>query len=641
MPRIVSPLVFCCLIAAFPQFALAADSGRIVLPTDVTPLHYDIAITPAVATKTFTGSVKIVVDVKAPTRTIELNAAELTFGKVSLSGAPTPSVAFDNERETATLTFPKPVSAGRHTLSIDYSGKINQHASGLFALDYEAANGKKNALFTQFENSDARRGTHPIIQPIRDVLQANEAFDTITYSKGQAVIRMLESYVGEDAFRTGVRNYIKKHVYGNTVTDDLWRELDKTSSTPVSQIAHDFTLQAGVPLIRVATTANGVHLTQDRVADDDSGKLPTSWHVPVTVQAVGGAKAWHGIVTRETPQDVAVRGKTAAIVNVGQTSYFRTAYDAASFKPIVSQFHALTPEDQLGLINDARAEGYVGIAPFSNFLQLAGQATPDFNPIVLDTLAGRMQGIDELYRELKGQPAYRAFALSVLQPIFAKVGWMPVPGEDQNIALLRNDLIDALSQLGDPAVVAEAKRRFAGFVKDQSSLTGDLRRSVLTTVAFHADAAIWEQLHALAKGTNDSMQKNEYYLLIGLSEDKSIAERALALSLTDEAPVTARPTIVAAVSNWYPEMAFDFAVAHLDQFNALLEPDSRNQYEVRLASGSFQPEMVAKVQAYAEAHIPATARQTAVKTEAVIASYAQIRAKYLPEIDSWLAHHKA
>jgi len=66
------------------------------------------------------------------------------------------------------------------------------------------------------------------------VLQANEAFDTITYSKGQATIRMLENYAGEDAFRAGVRAYIKAHAYGNTVTDDLWAELDKTSSTPLS-----------------------------------------------------------------------------------------------------------------------------------------------------------------------------------------------------------------------------------------------------------------------------------------------------------------------------------------------------------------------------------------------------------------------
>ncbi len=69
----------------------------------------------------------------------------------------------------------------------------------------------------------------PIITPINDVLQANSAFDRITYTKGQAVIRMLEAYVGEDNFRAGVRRYVRDHAYGNTVTDDLWREIDAVS----------------------------------------------------------------------------------------------------------------------------------------------------------------------------------------------------------------------------------------------------------------------------------------------------------------------------------------------------------------------------------------------------------------------------
>ena len=69
---------------------------------------------------------------------------------------------------------------------------------------------------------DARSGTHPVITPIRDVFEAAGAFDTITYSKGQAVVRMLEAYVGEAAFRLGARRYIKKNAYKNTVSDDLW-----------------------------------------------------------------------------------------------------------------------------------------------------------------------------------------------------------------------------------------------------------------------------------------------------------------------------------------------------------------------------------------------------------------------------------
>ena len=100
--------------------------------------------------------------------------------------------------------------------------------------------------------TDAKAGSHPVITPIHDVFAAANAFDSITYQKGHAVIHMLEDYVGPDVFRAGVRNYIAHHAYGNTVTDDLWGEIDKVSPRKITGIAHDFTLQAGVPLVSVA-----------------------------------------------------------------------------------------------------------------------------------------------------------------------------------------------------------------------------------------------------------------------------------------------------------------------------------------------------------------------------------------------------
>ena len=689
--------IACLAVLALPLAAHAADTGRVVLPTDVQPTRYDLAIVPDAAHMTFTGTVKIALDVKSATKIIQLNAADLAFKTVTLDGKPAPKPVLDDTEGTATFTFPADVKPGKHMLAIAYTGKINPHPAGLFALDYTDKTGaKKRALFTQFENSDARRfvpswdepnrkdvfvvtatvpfgdlpisnmpiasteklkggvkrvrfmpspkmssyllffgtgdfervsrkvngvdigvvfkrgdgnkaqyaldeaakflpyyedyfgvkyplpkldmiagpgtsqtfgamenwgaifyferalmldpktgseadkrnisvdvahemahqwfgdlvtmdwwedlwlnegfaswmenkandhfhpewhmwmesinnregamredaraGTHPIITPIHDVLQADQAFDNITYQKGQAVIRMLESTVGEDAFRAGIRAYMKDHAYGNTVTDDLWREIDKVSPTKVTQIAHDFTLQAGVPLIRVTRTKAGVHLTQDRVVDDNSANNPTSWHVPVVTRSLGTSSMWHGIVTREAPQDVALPKGEGVLVNAGQTAYFRTAYDDASFKDLAAAFASLSPEDQLGLINDARDDGYVNVVPFGQFLTLASQVTPGTNVKVLDTLAGRMQGIDTLYRDLPGQKAYRAFAVSVFDPVFAKIGWDAKPGEDSNVPLLRNDLIDLLSQVNDPAVIAEANKRFDAYRANPDSM---------------------------------------------------------------------------------------------------------------------------------------------------------------------------
>ncbi len=84
---------------------------------------------------------------------------------------------------------------------------------------------------------------------------------------------MLENYVGADTWRDGVRRYIKDHAYSNTVTDDLWRAMETVTDKPVTTIAHDFTLQPGVPLIRVtsATCQNGsttLALTQGEFTKD-------------------------------------------------------------------------------------------------------------------------------------------------------------------------------------------------------------------------------------------------------------------------------------------------------------------------------------------------------------------------------------
>ncbi len=100
-------------------------------------------------------------------------------------------------------------------------------------------------------NLDSVASTHPVVQRISTVEQISQAFDAITYRKGEAVIVMLEDYVGEDAWRRGVQDYIRTHRLGNTVTDDLWRAIDSASGQPVSQIARDYTEQPGVPLVRV------------------------------------------------------------------------------------------------------------------------------------------------------------------------------------------------------------------------------------------------------------------------------------------------------------------------------------------------------------------------------------------------------
>ncbi len=855
------------LAAALPSFA-AAPAGvqdvvdRNVLPGNVVPVHYDLAVTPDVPRMRFTGVVRIELDVLQATRTIELNAADLQFSQAALAGRrDAPRVALDAARETATLTFVTPVDPGRHVLTIAYSGKINSNAAGLFALDYGSGRSRKQALYTQFENSDARRflpcwdeparkatftltatvpaaemavsnmpvgstetlshglkrvhfldspkmssyllffaegdfqritrmvdgveigvvvkqgdidqarfaldaashllpyyesyfdvkyplpkldlvagpgasqffeamenwgaifffeqdllvdsdsgrgdqrdvyidiahemahqwfgelvtmqwwddlwlnegfaswmeikatdhfhpewhlwldaqnekdeamgldareGTHPVIQPILDVVQANQAFDTITYLKGQAIVRMLENYVGEQTFRDGVRAYIKAHAYGNTVSDDLWRALDQVSGQRIIDIAHDFTLQAGVPLIRAESAASGIRLRQDRFAEDDWGKRPTDWHVPVIEQSLGSEPPWHGIVSGSIPEDIAGAASQGAIVNSGQSGYFRSLYAPELMQQLMSQYGSLAANDELGLINDSYALGAAGYEPLTDFLSLLARAQPGMDPSVVKTCAEKLRSLDSLYEDLPDQAQFRAFGRRVLHPIFAQVGWTVSHGESQNVTLLRESLLATLSRIDDEDVIAGARSRFASYLRDPSTLSGDTRGSVLDIVAEHSDPATWERLHAMARHTGSSLEKQFLYQLLGSARDASLARRALEITLTDEAPVTIRPEIIASVAERHPELAFDFALAHLDAVMSAIEPDSRTVFIPQLVSHSWNTVLIPRLRAYADAHIPPTARGSVVEAEAEIAFRASIRSQRLPIVSHWL-----
>src|SRR5580693_2345350 len=119
---------------------------------------------------------------------------------------------------------------------------------------------------------DARRAPHRTSDPAagRRPERGDGRVRGITYNKGQAFIRMLENYLGEGAFRDGIRRYMAAHAYGNTTTADLWQALEAAAGKPVAAIAASFTEQDGVPLVVAETSCNGddqrLALRQERFA---------------------------------------------------------------------------------------------------------------------------------------------------------------------------------------------------------------------------------------------------------------------------------------------------------------------------------------------------------------------------------------
>ncbi|MBY8827579.1 M1 family metallopeptidase [Hephaestia mangrovi] len=487
--------------------------------------------------------------------------------------------------------------------------------------------------------ADSTAATHPIIRHLTTVDEIGSAFDGITYSKGQAVIGMIESTVGADTFRSGIRDYMQKYNHSNTTTDDLWAEIGQAWGKPIKAIADDFTLQGGVPLINVAseTCAGGktsVAMSQGRFGLDQASKTPQTWQVPVKIGAIGGGTA-DGIVAGPTTTAMTVPGCGPVVVNLGQKSYFRTQYDAKDHAALVAAFAKLALSDQLGLLGDDMALARGGYQDLGVYFDTLDAVPQNADPLVWSMVAGDVGSFAALYRDTPLEAPLEAKAEAMLAPVLDRVGFEAKPDEEPYVTDLRSTLISQLGVDGDPALLAKARSYVAALKNDPEAIPAAIRRPILITYAYNATPAEWQALLDLTKAETNPVIKNFDVVMLGLAKDSALAQRALDLVKTATFTDPQRASLLAAVAQFHPDLAFDFAVANLDTVNPLLEESTRAGFVVGLAARSNDPAMPGKVQAFADKNLPEASRQGVKETLTAIAVRKAIADRLRPAVTKW------
>jgi aminopeptidase N len=441
---------------------------------------------------------------------------------------------------------------------------------------------------------------------------------------------MLEAYVGPDRFRDGVRRYMKAHAFGNTVDNDLWREVQAVAGKPVLDIEHDFTRQAGVPLIRVIPAAGEVRLEEGRFAEDpDSlkGQRPQTWRIPLTVAPPQGAPT-HLLLSGTAT----VPGR-APLVNAGGLAYARVAYPQAHAAALAERMAGFSPMDQINLMNDAWALGQSGYAPASNVLAFMSRLPADADPVVWSRAVGLLTAIDAAYAEGPARAAFRREALAILAPPARRLGETSKPGEAANQTSLRASVWRAQALFGDAEALARARRIYAsgqGGAADQ--------RTALDIVAQSADAATFDALLAKAKATTDPQAKAHIFGAMALTTDPALAARMVEIALGPDVPAGTAPHLLGEVGSIDPDATWAALAPHL---SGKLPIDEQEAWLVvaAVASGSADPARIADIRAYGEAHVPSDARRPIESAVGSIKLNARVRAQALPDIDRWVAAH--
>lgn len=497
--------------------------------------------------------------------------------------------------------------------------------------------GSRQAVMSE----DARRTTHPIQQPIANESEAMAAFDSITYGKGQAIIRMLENYVGEDTFRAGIRAYMVQHAYGNTTTADLWGALQAASGKPVTAVAAGFTEQGGVPLVVAQASCAGdaqrVTLRQERFTIHDPAPKAQRWQVPVARGAIDG-EAGETLLLDGAAEFAAGRCGDAVKLNFGDVGYYRVQYDAAMRAALTRSIDRLAPADRADFIGNTWVLVEGGRVPPDVFFDLVERVTGDDNRAVANQVIRVLTRIDHLQWNRPERAAFQAYGRAVLRPLFDRIGWDAAPSESADNALLRTRLIGVLGAFGDETIVAEAKRRFAEFVRDPASLPTALRETVTGLAGRYADRATYDTLLALARGTTSTDERVRYYMAAAAARDPALAGETLAMTLTDELPTTLIGRVISTVASQgeQRDLAWNFVKTNFGTLAAKQGPSFQDNFPAGLLSSFTDSAHAQELAEFAPAHKTSGGRTVASRAYERIMTDADFSAQQLPAVDAWV-----
>src|SRR5438552_11264866 len=490
----------------------------------------------------------------------------------------------------------------------------------------------------QAMEGDARSTTHPIQQPIATKAEANSAFDDITYKKGQSFLRMLESFLGEEVFRDGIRRYIAAHKYSNTTTADLWNALSEVSKKPIDEIAVGWTQQPGFPVVKVNREGDAkIQLTQERFTVNFKNAPPLEWKIPLTYSVVIEAPATL-LMTSKLASLQNIPADRALKLNVNGAGNYRVEYEEASWKLILEALPKLGVEDRVNLLSDAWALVQAGRAPVSLYFGLVEKLPASTE------LAEREQIInvlDFINRLLVGSPErekFQRYSPSLFRPRLETLGWGPKEGEPPTAANLRASLINALGDLNDPEIIAGCRERFEKYLANPASLAPDLRPSVLAGVGHYADEKTWNKLHELGLKTTSIEEKQNYYSALSEAIDPKLVKKTLPIALTDELPTSRAVFLVPAVArdSGHPDIAWEFAKANMKTLLAKIDAAGANRYAPGLFTFFSDDLRADELKSYAKNNLSAASAREVAKVVDEVQFRAQFKRRTGPQVNTWI-----
>jgi aminopeptidase N len=451
---------------------------------------------------------------------------------------------------------------------------------------------------------DALEHTHPIEVEVKHPDEIRTIFDAISYEKGASVLLMLHDYLGSEAFRDGLRLYLKRHAYSNTDTVDLWEALEEVSKQPVKKFMGAWTSQSGYPIVQAFIDNDNPELKQERFYLNPSAKKESAvWPIPLlpshSMEPATLEKAEQPVMAAAFTDDF--------VLNHNRTSFFRAVYDSEHLQDLAHAVKAdkLNELDRLGLLSDSFEAAKAGYSSTVDALKLLEAYPDEASSVVWDVIIGNIGSIRIVMDDDTLRKGLKPFVRLLSAKQVKRLGWTERDSDSHFDRLLRPNVLGLASYGEDPAVVKKA----LGIFKDMHSpedIHPDLRGVVYGTVARLGNAADFQKLLALHNASTNSEEKVTLAAAMTGFKQPALIKRALALITTADVRLQDAPYWIAyAFMNRHARrLTWDWMVANWDWLINNLGSDlSFSRLPIYAARGFSDEAFLSEFQAFFDRHM--------------------------------------
>lgn len=343
---------------------------------------------------------------------------------------------------------------------------------------------------------DSLNSSHPLTTSVETPEQIEEMFDLVSYMKGASILLMLKTFLSEDIFKLGVKDYLNTYKFGSTKNEDLWKSLSKFSKNvgDVSQVMETWISKKGFPLVTVRKNGTKIELHQEPFLvnmDMENSNLDARilWQIPLTYISCN-AKDYN--ITSQNTYLLSNQSDTLSTptelkwikFNVKMSGYYLVDY-GEDWHSLIDQLHhnhsVFHPSDRADLINSIFQLTSIGKVPLTLAVTLTRYLTNESSAVpVIEALRhfDHICGLLEKRWNMFLASRVKQFALDLFKDLIAKQSWT----DDGSLLdrMLRSALLSFACKHKQNECVQNATQMFNDWIKSEGneSLPTDVMETV-------------------------------------------------------------------------------------------------------------------------------------------------------------------